>query len=88
MERLNAETSAPQATAEQTGRLHEYASNPRESSFRDTRRYQPAHRQSASHNESTPRHASANGIESATVAVAAKSKMFRLPGEVFQAEAD
>jgi hypothetical protein len=86
MERLNAETSAPQAAAEQTGRLHEYASNPRESSFRDTRRYQPAHRQSASRHESVTRHESANGVES--IAVAAKSKMFRLPGEVFQIEGD
>src|SRR5260221_2057724 len=43
MERLSAETSAPVAAAEQTGRLHEYASNPRESSYRDVRRYQPAH---------------------------------------------
>jgi hypothetical protein len=86
MERLSAETSAPVAAAEQTGRLHEYASNPRETSFRDMRRYQPAHRQTASRNESANRHESANGVES--VAVAAKSKMFRLPGEVFQVEAD
>ena len=86
MERLNAETSAPQAAAEQTGRLHEYASNPRESSYRDVRRYEPAHRSPASRNESAHRRESANGVESA--AVVAKSKMFRLPGEVFQVEAD
>jgi hypothetical protein len=86
MERLSAETSAPVAAAEQTGRLHEYASNPRESSYRDVRHYEPAFRPAASRNESAPRRESANGVESA--AVAAKSKMFRLPGEVFQAEAD
>jgi ATP-dependent RNA helicase RhlE len=86
MERLSAETSAPVAAAEQTGRLHEYASNPGETSFRDVGRYQPAHRQAASRNASGNRHESVNAVES--VAVTAKSKMFRLPGEVFQVEAD
>jgi ATP-dependent RNA helicase RhlE len=80
MERLNAETSAPVAAAEQTGRLHEYASNPREPSYRrDKGRYEPANRHAATRNESANRH------ESTTVA---KPSLVRLPGEVFQLEAD
>src|SRR3984893_10091395 len=80
MERLSAETSTPVAAAEQTGRLHEDASNPRETSYRrDKGRYEPANRYAATRNESANRH------ESTTVA---KPSLVRLPGEVFQLEAD
>ena len=77
MERLRAEDSAPVAAAEHTGRLHDYSGQRPVGRGNDGSGRREAQRDSR-------RFATAAGVES----MAAKAKMVRLPGEVFQVEAD
>jgi superfamily II DNA/RNA helicase len=77
MERLRAEDSAPVAAAEHTGRLHDYSGQRPVGRGNDF----GGRRES---NRDSQRFAPTVGVES----MAAKAKMVRLPGEVFQVEAD
>jgi ATP-dependent RNA helicase RhlE len=90
MERLHAETSESVPAAEQTGRLREFPNHQRHAPQSNTPNRSAANGNGyPNHRESSPRrdfpsHDSASSVNIA----AAKTKMFRLPGEVFQAEAD
>jgi ATP-dependent RNA helicase RhlE len=89
MERLSAEDGASVPAAEQTGRLREFPNHQRHAAQSNTPSRSANGNGYGNRHESTtrrefPSHSDANDVAVA----AAKSKMFRLPGEVFQAEAD
>jgi ATP-dependent RNA helicase RhlE len=90
MERLSAADGAPAPALEQTGRLREFPNHQRHAPHSSAANGHTANGNGyANPRDSMPRrdshrHDSANGVAVA----AAKSKMFRLPGEVFQVEAD
>jgi ATP-dependent RNA helicase RhlE len=81
MERMRAEDGASVPAAEQTGRLHEYRE---QRPSHGGNAFGGRHKSGRDSRRDSRHYATASGVEP----VAARSNMVRLPGEVFQIEAD
>jgi ATP-dependent RNA helicase RhlE len=85
MERMRAEDGASVPAAEQTGRLPEYREQrPTVTGGSFGGRHKPNHGSGRDSRRDSRHYAAVSGVEP----VAARSQMVRLPGEVFQVEAD